>query len=55
MGNFHQILMELHQWIFTKDGMSIDIVDIWFWIANGRISSNFDGISPRHAHIFVSG
>ena len=32
-----------HQWIFTKLGMCIDIVEIWFGIANGQISSNFDG------------
>ena len=45
-----------HQWIFTKLGMYIDILDIWFGIANGQISSNFYGvIRPRHAHIFVSG
>ena len=45
-----------HQWIFTKLGMCIDIVEIWFGIANGQISSIFDGvICPRHAHIFVSG
>ena len=44
-----------HQWIFTKLGMCIDIVEIWFGIANGQISSNFYGvICPRHAHIFVS-
>ena len=24
-----------HQWIFTKLGMCIDIVDIWFGISNG--------------------
>ena len=24
-----------HQWIFTKLGMCIDIVEIWFGIANG--------------------
>ena len=43
------------RWIFTKLGMCIDIVDIWMGIANGQISSNFDGvICPRHAHIFVS-
>ena len=29
------------QWIFTKLGMCIDIVEIWFGIANGQISSNF--------------
>ena len=34
--------------------MCIDIVEIWFGIANGQISSNFEGIiCPRHAHIFV--
>ena len=27
-----------HQWIFTKLGMCIDIVEIWFGIANGQIS-----------------
>ena len=44
-----------HQWIFTKLGMCIDIVEIWFGIANGQISSIFDRvICPRHAHIFVS-
>ena len=43
------------QWIFTKLGMCIDIVEIWFGIANGQISSIFDGvICPRHAHIFAS-
>ena len=30
-----------HPWIFTKLGMCIDIVDIWFGIANGQIPSNF--------------
>ena len=45
-----------HQWIFTKLGMCIDIAVIWFGIANGQISSIFDGvICPRHAHILVSG
>ena len=32
-----------HQWIFTKLGTCIDIVEIWFGIANWQISSNFDG------------
>ena len=27
-----------HQWIFTKLVMCIDIVEIWFGIANGQIS-----------------
>ena len=42
-----------HQWIFTKLGMCIDVVEIWFGIANGQISSNFV-ICPRHVHIFIS-
>ena len=56
MGKLFQILTELsaqelfsflddnlskYQWIFTKLGMCIDIVDIWFEIANGQISSIF--------------
>ena len=45
-----------HQWIFTKLGMCIDIVEIWFVIATGQISSIFDGVNcSRHAHILVSG
>ena len=26
-----------HKWIFTKLGMCIDIVEIWFGIANGHL------------------
>ena len=46
------------QWIVTNLStcMCTDIVEIWFGIANGQISSNFDTvIFPRHAHIFISG
>ena len=32
------------QWIFPKLGMCIDIMEIWFEIANGQISSIFDTI-----------
>ena len=40
-----------HQWIFTKLGMCIDIMEIWFGIANGQISSIFDGvICPRRPY-----
>ena len=43
-----------HQWIFTKLSICIDIVEIWFGIANGQILPIFYGvICPRHAHIFV--
>ena len=44
------------QGILTKLAAFIDIKEIWFGIANGQILSNFYGvISPRHAHIFISG
>ena len=36
-----------HQWIFTKLDMCIDIVEIWFGIANGQIYSNFKELSAR--------
>ena len=40
--------MDFHQ----KFGRYIDIVEIWFEIANGQVSSIFLGvICPRHAHI----
>ena len=42
-----------HQWIFSKLGMCIDIVDIWFGIANGQISSNFDSTLPERRGIVV--
>ena len=32
----------IYQWIFTKLNVCIDIVDICFGIANGRMSSIFD-------------
>ena len=38
-----------YQGIFIKLGMCIDIVEIWFRIANGQILSDFDRIiCPRH-------
>ena len=40
--HFHfQMITSKHQWIFTRLGMCFDIVEIWFGIANGQISSNF--------------
>ena len=32
------------QWIFIKLGVFIDIVEIWFGIVNGQISSIFDRV-----------
>ena len=34
------------QWVFTKLGMCIDIVEIWFVIANGQITANFYSYLP---------
>ena len=53
--SFPEDNLSKHQWIFTKLGMCIDIVEIWFGIANGQISSIFDKLSARDAHMFVSG
>ena len=44
------------QWIFTKLGVCIKIVEIWFGIVNGQISSIFDRvICPQYVPIFISG
>ena len=42
-------------WIFTKIGMCLYIVEIWFGIANGQISSNFDGDLPETGPYFHLG
>ena len=39
--------LSIHQWIFTKLDMCIDIMEIWFGIANGQILSNFYGVICR--------
>ena len=44
-----------HQWIFTKLGMCIDIVEIWFGIANGQILSIFYGDLPETCPYFRFG
>ena len=54
--SFQDDNLEYTSMIFTKLGMCIDIVEIWFGIANGQISSIFDGVvCPRRAHICISG
>ena len=47
-------LSNIYQWIFTKLDMCIDIVYIWFGIANGQISSIFDKVICQTRAIFVS-
>ena len=41
-----------YQQIFTKLGICIDIVEIWFRFANGQISSIFDELPARDMSIF---
>ena len=41
-----------HQWIFTKLGMCIDIVEILFGIANGQIRQFFTELSAQDTPIF---
>ena len=72
MGKFHQFLTELsakdtsvfslmdnfskYQWMFTKLGLCIDIVEIYFEIANGQISSISDNYLPAiHLYFLLSG
>ena len=43
-----------YQWISTKLGVCIDIVEIWFRITNGKISSIFESYLPT-TYSFVSG
>ena len=44
-----------HQWIFTKLGMWIDIVEICFGIANKQVSSKFYGVLPETCPYFHFG
>ena len=47
-----------HQWIFTKLGMCIDTVEIWFELLMAKIRQIFTELSARDTpifFIFVSG
>ena len=51
---FYTSSCDKHQWIVTELGMCIDIVKIWFWIANGhfvKLRRRYS-LSPRDTHIF---
>ena len=39
-------------WIFTKLGVGIDIIETWFGIADGQISSILTEISARDMSVF---
>ena len=42
----------LYQWIFTKVGVCIDIVDKWFGIADGQILSILTELSAHDTSVF---
>ena len=44
------------QWIFSKLGVCIDILKVWFWITIGQILSIFDSflVSARNISVFSS-
>ena len=41
-----------YQWFFTKLGVCIDIVEIWYGIVNGQVSSIFDSYLPVTGQYF---
>ena len=41
-----------HQWIFTKLGMCIDIVDIWLGLLMGKFRQIFTELSAQDMPIF---
>ena len=43
-----------NQWICTKLGVCIDIVEIWFWMLMGKFLQFLTVVCPRHVRIFVS-
>ena len=51
--SFQDDNLSKHQCIFTKLGLCIDIVEIWFGIANGQILSNLTDLSARDTPIFL--
>ena len=55
MFSFTDDNLSKYQCIFTKLGICIDVVEIWFGIANGQISSTLTVVSQRHIYIFISG
>ena len=54
MSVFHfRMITNKHKCIFTKLGMCIEIVEIWFGNANGQISSNLTELSARDRPIYL--
>ena len=52
--SFPDDILSKCKWIFIKLGMCIDVVEIWFGIANRQILSIFDRVfCLRHIRIFV--
>ena len=44
MLSFLDYCLSKYEWIFTKLGVCIDIVEFWFGVANGHILSVFDRV-----------
>ena len=44
--------LSISLWIFTKLGVCIDIVEIWFGIVNGQISLFLTELSARDMSLF---
>ena len=42
-----------YQWIVTKLGVCIDIVETWFWISDGQISSIWQSYLPMTHPYFL--
>ena len=50
--SFQNDSLSKHQWIFTKLGMCIDIVEIWFGLLMGKFHLIFMELSARDTPIF---
>ena len=54
--SFQDDNLSKYQWIVTKLGVCIVVVEFWFGIALGQISLIFEGVvCPQQVCIFVSG
>ena len=49
-----------YQWIFTKLGMCIDIMEIWFWLQIGKLRQLLTELTAHHMimvvlsfHVFI--
>ena len=50
--SFLDDILSNYQWIFTKLYICIDIVEVWFGIANGKFLSFSTELSACHMSVF---